>query len=230
MEEQFFVSLVHCVMVILGLKKSDEVGTRMIRFVAGFVVYLAEHGDDSATRFIENLILFCLEHVDVKDKVVRMRLSQLLVACLNAVDELRFVIASFILSDDVWSVFRVKMTERLFDKEASVRVHAIHAMSRLQGLTLGEEGGLEVIDIFLDLLTHDPSVEVRRVALNQIDVTPKSLPSILERRHDLDHGIRRMFYAEKMKEIDLKMLTIQQRDELLQAGLSDRYHNQFHPP
>lgn len=90
MEEQFFVSFVHCVMVILGLKKSDEVGTRMIRFVAGFVVYLAEHGDDAATRFIENLILFCLEHVDVKDKVVRMRLSQLLVACLNAVDELRF--------------------------------------------------------------------------------------------------------------------------------------------
>lgn len=91
MEEQFFVSFVHCVMVILGLKKSDEVGTRMIRFVAGFVVYLAEHGDDTATRLIENLILFCLEHVDAKDKVVRMRLAQLLVACLNAVDELGFV-------------------------------------------------------------------------------------------------------------------------------------------
>lgn len=128
----------------------------------------------------------------------------------------------FILSDDVWSVFRVKMTERLFDKEASVRVHAIHAMSRLQGLVLAEEGGLEVIDILLDLLAHDPSVEVRRVALSQIDVTPKSLPTILERRHDLDNGIRRMFYAEKMKEIDLKMLTIQQRDDILQAGLSDR--------
>lgn len=128
----------------------------------------------------------------------------------------------FIFSDDVWSVFRVKMTERLFDKEASVRVHAIHAMSRLQGLALAEEGGLEVIDIFLDLLAHDPSVEVRRVTLSQIDVTPKSLSAILERRHDLDNGIRRMFYADKMKEIDLKMLTIQQRDDILQAGLSDR--------
>lgn len=114
------------------------------------------------------------------------------------------------------------MTERLFDKEASVRVHAIHTMSRLQGLALAEEGGLEVIDILLDLLAHDPSVEVRRVAMSQVDVTPKSLPVILERRHDLDNGIRRLFYAEKMKEIDLKMLTIQQRDEILQAGLSDR--------
>jgi condensin complex subunit 3 len=213
MEEHFFLSFVHCVMVILGLKKTDEVGTRMIRFLAGFIVYLAEPADDPATRFIENFMLFCLEHLDAKDKIVRMRLSQFLVACLNAIDE---------LGDDVWSVFRIKMTERLFDKEASVRVHAIHAMSRLQGLTLVEENGLEVIDIFLDLLAHDPSVEVRRVALKQVDVTSKSLPIILERRHDIDNGIRRMFYAEKMKEIDLKMLTIQQRDEILQAGLSDR--------
>lgn len=114
------------------------------------------------------------------------------------------------------------MTERLFDKEAIVRVHAIHSMARLQGLAVEEDSELSILDIFLDLMQHDPSVDVRKAALLQIDVNPKSISSILERRKDIDVGIRKLFYSKKMEEIDVLSLSIQQRDEILNSGLTDR--------
>ncbi len=137
------------------------------------------------------------------------------------------------------------MTERLFDKEAVVRVHAIHSMARLQvsfyagfimffyyflccyiinPKSLPVEDGIQltVLDIFLDLLRHDPSPDVRRAALIQIETNEKSLPCIIERCRDVDVSIRRLFYSDKMEEIDILALTIQQRDEILKAGLSDR--------
>ena len=114
------------------------------------------------------------------------------------------------------------MTERLFDKEAIVRVHAIHSMARLQGLSIGEDSEMTILDIFMDLMQHDPSVDVRKAALLQIDVNPKSLPIILDRRRDVDNGIRKLFYSKKMLEIDVLSLSIQQRDEILNSGLTDR--------
>lgn len=190
-----------------------------MRFLVGFIVRSAE-GITSAPqtasfveRFVEGLMSHVLEHLDSKEKLVRSRLCQVMVACLNSVQE---------LTDEIWKVFRIKMTERLFDKEAIVRVHAIHSMARLQSLAVEEDSELSILDIFIDLMQHDPSVDVRKAALLQIDVNPKSLSIILERRRDVDTGIRKLFYSKKMQEIDVLSLTIQQRDEILNSGLTDR--------
>ena len=75
----------------------------------------------------------------------------------------------------------------------------------------------------MDLLKHDPSADVRKAALLQIDVNNTSLPVILERRRDTDTTIRKLFFSTKMQEIDVLSLSIQQRDEILKAGLADRY-------
>ena len=78
---------------------------------------------DGVAKFIDNLMLYLLEHVDSKDKQVRTRICQIMVACVNGIDE---------LSDALWSLFRSKMVERLFDKEPTVRVQAVHSTARLQ--------------------------------------------------------------------------------------------------
>ena len=75
----------------------------------------------------------------------------------------------------------------------------------------------------MDLLQHDPSAEVRRTVLGQIDVTPRSLAVVLARRRDVDPKIRRFFYTNKLAEIDIHNLTIEQRDQVLRSGLTDRY-------
>lgn len=128
-EEHFFCAFLHCLHVLLSLKKGEDAAPRLLRFAVGFIVVLTADKSPSASieegvlRFVENLMMYLLEHVDAKDKAVRARLCQLMVACVNGVDE---------LSDGVWNQFRAKMIERLFDKEASVRVQAVHATARLQ--------------------------------------------------------------------------------------------------
>lgn len=232
LEEQFFVSTVQCLLVVLGLKRTDEIANRLMRFFAGFIVHLAglvqgQHQADSGIReggerFLENLMLYSLEHLDVRDKMLRMRFAQILVACMAGLEE---------MSDTVWCVFRRAMTERLFDKEACVRVQAVHAMSRLQQLALSEaddgsqdaSAGLTIKNIFLDLLQHDPAVEVRRAVLAAVDVDADTLHFILSRCRDADASIRRFFYSNKVAEIDLARLTAEQRDTVIKAGLSDRY-------
>lgn len=116
------------------------------------------------------------------------------------------------------------MLERLFDKEASVRVHAIHAMSRLQSLPVEDDDASEmtIADIFIDLLRHDPASDVRKAALLQLQVTEQTLPVLLERCRDIDPQLRRLFYSKKMAEIDINELSIHQRDEILKCGLNDR--------
>lgn len=222
-ERGFFMSLVHCMNVMLSVRRSEEVVTRCVRFLVGFIVLSAEKDETSVlggpsptTRLIENLMLYALEGVDSKERWVRVRLGQLMVACVNSVDE---------LSDNVWAAFREKMTERLFDKEAAVRVQAVHAMSRLQGLSLSEDqdgGELSVLDIFLELLAHDPSADVRKAVLGHIEVNERTMESILLRRRDVDVGVRKCFYERKMAQIDVRTLSISQRDAILRSGLRDR--------
>lgn len=81
---------------------------------------------------------------------------------------------------------------------------------------------LSIRDIFIDLLDHDPSPEVRKAVLTQIDATQQSLPCILNRRRDLDVGVRRFFFTSKLQEIDVAFLAVEQRDAILQSGLHDR--------
>ena len=78
------------------------------------------------------------------------------------------------------------------------------------------------MDIFVDLLRHDPSADVRKAALLQIDVNSLSIPAILERRRDVDTTIRKLFYSTKMQEVDVISLSIVQRDGILKSGLTDR--------
>lgn len=219
-EEEFFLSIVHCLNIMLAVRKTEEVVSRGMRFLLGFIVWSAEKdeagvlgGPTPATRLIENLMLYALEGIDSRERLVRVRLAQLMVACVNSVDE---------LGDGVWRVFRTKMTERLFDKEAAVRVQAVHAMSRLQQLPLTEDGSILVQDVFLELLAHDPVADVRKTVLEVVDVTEATLESIVLRRRDSDASVRKTLFANKMSEIDVRVLSIRQRDELLRCGLRDR--------
>lgn len=63
------------------------------------------------------------------------------------------------------ATFQLRVPERLFDREAAVRVQAVHAVSRLQEMPLvtsaagaSDDGGIMLIqDVLLDLLQHDGS-------------------------------------------------------------------------
>jgi condensin complex subunit 3 len=93
-EVKFLQTFCHCLHVILGMKKADEVSSKLMRFLVGFVVRSADaitkepSTGEFVDRFIEGLMRHVLDHLDAKEKLVRTRLCQIMVACLNSVQEL----------------------------------------------------------------------------------------------------------------------------------------------
>lgn len=131
-EANFFMEFFKITGIVLALKRSDDVAVRLIKFIHAFCMYsnsncdngkYAELGREMHGRLMENYIQCLLHGVEAKDKTVRHRVCLLLSGCIDAVDEIR---------DDLLSLFVEKLSERLFDKESSVRVAAVQALSRLQ--------------------------------------------------------------------------------------------------
>ena len=224
-ERSFFLAFLHCLHHVLNIRKNDELSNRLMRFIVGFLVRLSASSSapttsgqisinqQATTRFLENALLYALDNVDAKDKYVRARLCQVVVAGVNAVEE---------VSAEVFQLLQSKMMERLFDKEAMVRVHAVHAMSRLQALEIDFKGFQTVNEIFADLLVNDPEPQVRKAVLLQIDCNLISLPAVISRARDVEPSIRKLFFTQKMTEVEIAKLTVEQRDFVLKSGLTDR--------
>jgi len=145
--QDFYLAIIHCLNVILSLKKHEDIVNRMMKFLVGFIISLSNEGNQNnnndtiininnnnsnqfihnhrsiITDFIENIMKWCLDYIDVKARNVRARLGQLLVACVNSLDE---------ISETVWQILQSKMYERLFDREAVVRIQSVYVFARLQ--------------------------------------------------------------------------------------------------
>ena len=163
---------------------------------------------ESHNRLLEFLVKYLVQGIDAKEKLVRSRICQILNGCLNSVDE---------LSDDVYALYREKMSERLLDKEWTVRVQAVQSLSRFQS---DESSG--VTEAFIELLQYDPSVDVRKAILSVLEISDKSLLAILGRLRDIDPAIRRLVYRNKISEIDFDALSNTDREWILRNGLNER--------
>ncbi|CAG8479870.1 4953_t:CDS:10 [Diversispora eburnea] len=216
---------------VLPIKKGLLNVERVIRFIAFFAAFNCEKDnellnkrDDSesnndendiedmlSSRFIEYLIKHLLKGTEAKDKNVRLRVCQLLahlVASLGSID------------DELYEHLKDELTKRLLDKEPRVRVKAVLAYSKLQ---CDSESGKECTNRMLKLLNNDPSAEVRRAVLFNIEYNEETLLRVLERARDVDANIRRSVYSILFEEIqDFRVFSIEERERLLNWGLKDR--------
>lgn len=85
-----------------------------------------------------------------------------------------------------------------------------------------EQGKL--VSRFILLLQHDPSSEVRKSCLWNIESTTQTLPYLLKRTRDVDALVRKSVYLRLLEdgEFNLKQLSKDHKGELLKAGLYDR--------
>lgn len=206
---RIFISLVNRV---LPIKKSETCGDRVFKLVEAFAAHLGENGEP----FVELVIKHLLRGIDAKDKTVRYRVCQLIALLINSLGE---------LDDDLFEEIRDKLCRRMFDKEQTVRLQAALALSRLQGVEEDGESDQSdhVTDVLLTSMQHDSSADVRRAILFNIVKNRRNLPFILERAWDTSSLNRKSFYSRTMKEIgDFRLLSISQRERILQWGLKDR--------
>lgn len=217
-EELFFLEFLKNLNICLSIKRNEELSTRMIKFIGSFLSislekYTKSNEMASHSRLIENLMRYLLNGAESKDKTVRSRCCNLLTLSLDAAVE---------MSEDIYNLFKIKMSERLFDKEWTVRSAAVLALSRFQNSFVDENNSISVSDLFIDLIQHDSHFEVRKTVLNAMDVNEITLSFIVARCQDVDAQVRKVLYSKKLPLIELTDFSVSQRDFLLKTGLLDR--------
>lgn len=123
------------------------------------------------------------------------------------------------LSEDAFDAVQAAMLARTHDKVPLVRVHAAHALHRLQVPT--EEDDPVTLEL-VRLMAADTSADVRLVALKSVGLSRHTLPHIIQRARDVKPEVRKATYAVVGAKLDPKWLSIAQRVALLRDGLRER--------
>ncbi|PSN74764.1 ARM repeat-containing protein [Corynespora cassiicola Philippines] len=236
-ESEFNEEVTRCVLRVLGVKKSEPVGDRVIRFLGVFLKHATEKGvfvyteDDEeagipetpSSRLASQILSTVLGFLSAKDKVVRFRAAQTVAHIANNLDT---------LDDDMFDLIKLGLLKRLRDKESSVRVQAVLGLGRLAGNDNEDEeendesdddvaGG--ILNKLLDIMINDPSAEVRRAILCNLPLWSSTLRFILERARDLDPSIRRIIYGMILPALgDFRHMSLIEREKLIRWGLRDR--------
>ena len=242
-EADFNVEVERCVLRVMGVRKPEAVGDRVVRFLGLFLKSAGEKdlaifgqdakGGDTQTvpetptsRLTFSLLSLLVPMLSAKEKTVRFRATQIIAHMVNTLDS---------VDDELYHLIRQGLSRRVRDKEPTIRIQAVMGLGRLAGNEAQEEPGSDhsedvdsigLLEKLLDVLQHDTSAEVRRSLLLNLPLTPATLPYLLERARDLDGATRRALYARLLPTLgDFRHLSLSMREKLLRWGLRDRDEN-----
>ncbi|KAI9781342.1 MAG: hypothetical protein M1816_002410 [Peltula sp. TS41687] len=241
-EETFNQEVERCILRVMGVKKGEAVGDRIVKFLGLFLRHAGDKdhalvatesgedtemlGDTPSTRLTSRIMSLLLPLLSSKEKTVRYRATQLISHIINSVDS---------IDDDLFQSLRMGLLKRLKDKESVVRVQAVLGLGRLAGNEAEEDqndeesededaGGL--LERLMRVLQNDPSADVRRSLLLNLPLTSTTLPFLLERARDQDASTRRVLYSRLLPAIgDFRHLSLSMREKLLRWGFRDRDEN-----
>ncbi|SCU98543.1 LAFA_0G18646g1_1 [Lachancea sp. 'fantastica'] len=228
-EEVFNYWFNKMVTLILPLKRTEIVGDRIVRLVAGLVASL-EHeleairdkqeefdGKEKVfSRFVDQFIRHILRGVESREKNVRYRVAQLLAVIMDNIGE---------IDEDLYKLIMWSFEKRLFDKEPPVRIQAIFCLTKFQDEDNASETMDEASTKLIHAIRNDPSAEVRRAAMLNLVSLDKTKNIIMERARDVNPVNRRIIYTRVLKNMGASVF--QELDEALIAklitwGLEDR--------
>ncbi|KIK06440.1 hypothetical protein K443DRAFT_674418 [Laccaria amethystina LaAM-08-1] len=225
---------------VLPLKKGPATADRIVKYVGAYVQFInekvalgksnaassssaqapdsADEEDNFTTRFVARLLQWLLQGFVAKNKNIRYR-------CIHFVAEMISHIGE--VDEDMYSMLRDNLMDRLFDKEPLIRSHAVAALSKLVGTEDPdeiEEGEKSILEILLDVVSSDAAAEVRRTALLNVPLSSATLDAVLSRTRDVDPLTRKIVYTGVLQTrlSHPRQLTIAQREQVVKDGLGDR--------
>ena len=243
-EEDFNAEVSRCALKVLGVKKTEPVGDRVIRFMGLFLksasekdvaIFEADNNPDetqvvpetATSRLTFAILSMLIPTLFAKEKTVRFRATQIISHVVDLLDS---------IDDELYHLIRQGLVKRIRDKEPTIRVQAVMGLGRLVGNETEDHAEDEdsnddmaasgLLEKLLDVLQNDTSAEVRRSLLLNLPLTPATLPFLLERARDLDGPTRRALYARLLPTLgDFRHLSLSMREKLLRWGLRDRDEN-----
>ncbi|XP_046383264.1 condensin complex subunit 3 [Ischnura elegans] len=216
----FMIEFISCLKIPLSYAKKLVSVERTLDFAAKFCVSFVpeneeEEDEDNATvdPLLNGIFEFIFKNHGVSSEAVRFRVCQFANRLLESLPP------SAGLDMNLWNQLHKCMSERLKDKRPAVRAQAIMALRRLQDPC---DKNCSVIQAMKFHLANDPSAEVRLSVLSTIATTNDTVMDVVMRTRDVSETVRRHAYEFLAEKVDVRILSIQHRERLLQAGLNDR--------
>jgi condensin complex subunit 3 len=135
----------------------------------------------------------------------------------------------FAWREEIISVIKPVIIQRLLDKSQAVRLLAIQAAGQIfRTLDSDDDDSLglsnvelheDIIQALLWNLSHDPSFANRSATIQSLPITIETLPAIVSRTGDSKLKVRVDALDVLCKKVNVKTLTRNQRIEILQNGL-----------
>ncbi|CAL8469060.1 g8601 [Coccomyxa elongata] len=216
--EKCWNEFLFCLEHLLALPESNTHVERALRFVATFTSQRPSGRQEAGDAFVEDVLTHLVSLAEAEDKVVRLRVCQLLQLIINnQADE------EAALSEDLADSLLETMLARLRDKQPAIRCQAALALARLADPgEAGDFGEDQVTASYLKLLSTEKNKDVRKAVLHSLSAARCSLPEILNRTRDISDEVRKMAYAAVRDRIPLEFLSLEQRACLIRRGLGDR--------
>ena len=242
-EQDFNLEVGRCVLRVLGAKKTEPVGDRVVKFLGLFLKTASEKDtaifqqnrdveetqtipETPSSRLTFSILSLLIPLLSAKEKTVRFRATQIISHVVNTLDA---------IDDELYHLVRQGLVKRVRDREPTIRIQAVMGLGRLAGNEAEDSQDDDdsddmdssgLLDRLLDVLQNDTSAEVRRSLLLNLPLTPATLPYLLERARDLDGPTRRALYARLLPTLgDFRHLSLSMREKLLRWGLRDRDEN-----
>ncbi|KAJ6514182.1 nuclear condensing complex subunit [Mycena vitilis] len=239
----FIATFLDMVSRVVAVKKGPATVDRIIKFVAQYVRFVNEKAqeekakrqpeaptnsissgsiddeDTIASVFVSSILEWIIQGFVAKNKIVRYQTVHLVAEMILFLGE---------VDEDSYLALRESLIERsTCDKESTIRAQAVSALARLVGSEDPSElqdGEKSILEVLLDVLSLDPAPDVRRAALLHVPLTAATLPALLTRARDVDPLTRKLVYASVLtpRLEHPRLLTIAQRERLVQTGLGDR--------
>ena len=210
-QDEFFA----CVSCVLTVYKREPAAERIVEFIVAFATQSAE-GEAYDESFMQSLCMRLLKLAGAKDKAVRFRVAQLVGRMLNSMAD---DAEEAEVSDELFEAVEEAMIVRCNDKDPLVRAWALKALYRLQNPL---EASDTITHELLRLMADDAKKEVRMAAISTVAPSKHAIKAILGRTRDVSEDVRLHALDVLEKKVEMRWLSISQRNALMQTCLRDR--------
>ncbi|KAG5180157.1 nuclear condensing complex subunit [Tribonema minus] len=196
-----------CIDRVLTVFKREPAAERLVAFIARAACLPG--GDEGDVELAAFVLEFLVSRAGAPDRAARLRACHITAAVLEGLG------ADADIAEDLWQAVTAAMAARVSDKVPAVRAAACAALLRLQYAEAA--GGCAATAALLRAARADASKDVRKAAMQSLQISKAVLPDIMRRTRDTSEDVRRTAYQVLADKAPLVYLTLPQRVALVLA-------------
>ncbi|PQQ01291.1 condensin complex subunit 3 isoform X1 [Prunus yedoensis var. nudiflora] len=208
----FFSAFCKTLTPLFAFQRRTASAERTVRFVSAFATARDSGPASQCDAFLEDFLRFLLPVSAAANRTHRFRACQIVSSIILQLPDDAEV------SSELWDEVIDCMKLRAGDKVPVIRISAVRALSRFAS----DSGNSDILDLFLDMLPLEQTVEVRKTIVLSLPPSNVTAQAVIDSTLDVSESVRKAAYCVLASKFPLQSLSIKHRTLILQRGLADR--------